>query len=50
MEPTLFDTILACIYAIPVLAILIAMFLPWNEHYDPKSEDPYRYCSKEDEQ
>ena len=48
-EPTVFDVILACIYGLPALAILIACLLPINWNYDPKSDDPYRYCPKEED-
>ena len=29
---------------------MIGAFLPWNDRYDPKGDDPYRYCPKEDEE
>ena len=48
-EPTLFDVILACIYAVPALLVLLAIILPINLNYDPKADDPYRYCPKEEE-
>lgn len=34
------------------LAVLtmIVLRLPWNDRYDPKGDDPYRYCPKEDEE
>lgn len=34
---------------IAILAI-IALHLPWNDRYDPKGNDPYRYCPKDDEE
>lgn len=49
MEPTIFDCVLACIYAIPCVIILACMVLPINLNYDPKADDPYRYCPKEEE-
>lgn len=27
----------------------IGVHLPWNDRYDPKGDDPYRYCPKEEE-
>ena len=47
--PTIFDCVLAIIYTVPCLAILIACVLPLNPFYDPKGDDPYRYCPKEEE-
>lgn len=29
------------------LAGLIGFFLPFNPLYDPKGDDPYKYCPKE---
>ena len=26
----------------------IGIFLPWNDQYDRKGNDPYRYCPKEE--
>lgn len=49
MEPTIFEC--ACWVAIGVgaLIFLLASFMPWNEKYDPKGDDPYRHCPKEEE-
>jgi len=27
----------------------ISVHLPWNDRYNPKGDDPYRYCPKEEE-
>ena len=27
----------------------VAVFLPWNDKFDPKGDDPYKYCPKEEE-
>ena len=35
--------------AIIELVIAIIVILPWNPCYDPKGDDPYRYCPKEGE-
>jgi hypothetical protein len=48
-EPTILDVILACVYGLPVVLVLLAGILPINWHYDPKGNDPYRYCPKEEE-
>ena len=28
---------------------MIGALLPWNDRYNPKGDDPYRYCPKEEE-
>lgn len=48
-EPTILDVILTCVYSLPIILILLACVLPINWHYDPKGDDPYRYCPKEEE-
>lgn len=35
--------------AVIELIIMIVVLLPWNAGYDPKGDDPYRYCPKEGE-
>ena len=35
--------------AIIELVIAIIIILPWNPSYDPKGDDPDRYCPKEGE-
>ena len=49
-EPTVIDVILACIYGLPIILFLLACLLPINWDYDPKGNDPYRYCPKEEEE
>jgi hypothetical protein len=29
---------------------MVVLHLPWNDRYDPKGNDPYRYCPKNDEE
>lgn len=29
--------------------VMLAVYLPWNDKYDPKGDDPYRYCPKDEE-
>jgi hypothetical protein len=49
MEPTIAEMIFWGVIGIGgLLALVIAPFL--NPHYDPKGDDPYRYCPKEDEE
>ena len=33
---------------IVAIFVLIASFLPWNDKYNPKEEDPYKYCPREE--
>jgi hypothetical protein len=50
MEPEIFDTIRACVYGVPCLLFLLACLLPINWNFNPKGDDPYRYCPKEEEE
>ena len=48
MTPTITETIFWVVFGIATLAILlIAPHI--NPEYDPKGNDPYRYCPKEEE-
>lgn len=48
MEPTIIETIFwSAVGIISLLTFIIAPFI--NPYYDPKGNDPYRYCPKEDE-
>ena len=49
IEPTIGEVVFCVVLAIIGLGIIIATHLPWNDHYDPKGDDPYRYCPKEEE-
>lgn len=31
------------------LGLWIGVHLPWNDRYNSKGDDPYRYCPKEEE-
>jgi hypothetical protein len=31
------------------ILFMIGVHLPWNDMYNPKGDDPYRYCPKEEE-
>lgn len=49
MEPTIAETVYA--FVIGVACLLFMLIAPHiNPFYDPKGDDPYRYCPKEDEQ
>lgn len=49
IEPTIGEIIFYAVLDIIGLGIIIAALLPWNDCYDPKGDDPYRYCPKEEE-
>lgn len=34
------------IMGLPCLAVMIGCLLPINLYFDPKANDPYRYCPK----
>lgn len=49
MEPTIAEMIFWGVLGVAALAVfIIAPFI--NPNYDPKADDPYRYCPKEDEE
>ena len=43
------ETIFWIILATPALVFFATNALNINPHYDPKGNDPYRYCPKEEE-
>lgn len=45
-----YELIWWCVIGSLVLLFVLASFLPWNDHYDPKGDDPYRYCPKEEDE
>ena len=49
IEPTIGEIIFYAVLGVGGLIALIIANLPWNPHYDPKGDDPYRYCPKEEE-
>lgn len=49
IEPTQAEVIFWAVLACIGLIITILAFLPWNDKYDPKGDDPYRYCPKNEE-
>jgi hypothetical protein len=50
MEPTIAELIFWIVLAIIGWAFIGLIHLPWNDRYDPKGDDPYRYCPKEEDE
>ena len=50
IEPTIAEIVFYFALAIIGLVVLILAHLPWNDRYDPKGDDPYRYCPKGEEE
>ena len=50
IEPTIGEIVFYVVLAIIGLGVIIAAYLPWNDRHDPKWDDPYRYCPKEEEE
>ncbi len=48
MTPTIAEIIFWCALGGASLLVLIGGLI-FNPYYDPKSNDPYRYCPKEEE-
>ncbi len=46
-DPTIAETIFWIILAAPCILLLAFTILPFNKNFDPKADDPYRYCPKE---
>ena len=49
IEPTVGEVIFYVGLAIISLAAIIVARLPWNDRYNPKGDDPYRFCPKEED-
>ena len=49
-EPTIAELIFYIILATPAVLLGIAKLIGINFNYDPKANDPYRYCPKEEEE
>jgi len=47
MAPTISQIIFLGVLALIGWAFIGLVHLPWNPKYDPKGDDPYRYCPKE---
>ena len=50
MEPTTAELIFWIVLAIIGWVFIGLIHLPWNDRYDPKGDDPYRYCPKEEDE
>lgn len=50
MEPTTAELIFWIVLAIISWVFIGLIHLPWNDRYDPKGDDPYRYCPKEEDE
>ena len=48
-EPTIAELVFWIIVVVPPIAILLAHAIGINFDYDPKADDPYRNCPKDDE-
>lgn len=44
-----YELIWWCVMGGLALLGLVLVRLPWNDRYDPKGDDPYRYCPKEEQ-
>lgn len=49
MEPTIAEVIFWSIIGIAILGLTLYGLII-NPYYDPKGDDPYHYCPKEDEE
>ena len=49
IEPTIGEVVFYAVLAGIGLLLMIVAFLPWNDKYNPKGDDPYRYCPKDEE-
>ena len=47
MCPTNIDFILATLYLSPILLAVLGSLIGINWDFNPKDNDPYRYCPKE---
>lgn len=49
IEPTIGEVVFYAVLAGIGLLVAIIAHLPWNDDYDLKGDDPYRYCPKEED-
>lgn len=47
-EPTVAELIFYTILITPIALLVLAKAIGINFNYDPKGDDPYRYCPKEE--
>jgi hypothetical protein len=50
MEPTIAEVAFWITGAVIAIGIAVILCLPWNSEFDPKGDDPYRYCPKEEDE
>ena len=48
-EPTIAEVIFWIVVMTPIFLGGLLTLLGFNWHFDPKADDPYRYCPKEEE-
>ena len=41
-----YELIFWLVSAVVAWGVFGIIHLPWNDRYDPKGDDPYRYCPK----
>lgn len=49
IEPTTAEVVFYCVLAGIGLLVMIAAHLPWNDKFDPKGDDPYKYCPRDED-
>jgi hypothetical protein len=49
-EPTIAELVFWLVLITPAVLLGIAHAIGINFDYDPKADDPYRYCPKEEEE
>jgi hypothetical protein len=49
-EPTIAELVFWLLLIAPAVLLGIAHLIGINFDYDPKADDPYRYCPKEEEE
>ena len=47
--PTDAELIFWIVCGVIAVLLMIAVHLPWNEYFNPKGDDPYRFCPKEED-
>ena len=49
MEPTIAEAIFYGVLASPLVLIGLAKLIGINFNFDPRKDDPYRYCPKDED-
>jgi hypothetical protein len=50
IEPTTGELIFYAVIAGIGIIVSIIAHLPWNDRYDRKGDNPYRYCPKDEDE